>query len=78
MITPGKNGQMQETIDFGKTTQLQCESCGGSTFKQTLLLRKMSALVSPNGQETIIPMQVFACEKCGHVNKEFSDVSALQ
>ena len=77
MITPGKNGQMQETIDFGKTTQIQCESCGGSTFKQTLLLRKMSALVSPNGQETIIPMQVFACEKCGHVNKEFSDVSNL-
>ena len=78
MITPGKNGQMQETIDFGKTTQIQCESCGGSTFKQTLLLRKMSALVSPNGQETIIPMQVFACEKCGHVNKEFSDISALK
>ena len=78
MITPGKNGQMQEQIDFSKTTQIQCESCGGSTFKQTLLLRKMSALVSPNGQETIIPMQVFACEKCGHVNKEFSDISALQ
>ena len=78
MITPGKNGQMQETIDFSKTSQIQCEACGGSTFKQTLLLRKMSALVAPNGQETIIPMQVFACEKCGHVNKEFSDVSALQ
>ena len=77
MITPGKNGQMQETIDFGKTTQIQCESCGGSTFKQTLLLRKMSALVSPNGQETIIPMQVFACEKCGHVNKEFTDVDGI-
>ena len=78
MITPGKNGQMQETIDFSKTSQIQCEACGGSTFKQTLLLRKMSALASPDGQETIIPMQVFACEKCGHVNKEFSDISALQ
>ena len=78
MITPGKNGQMQETIDFSKTSQIQCEACGGSTFKQTLLLRKMSALVAPNGQETIIPMQVFACEKCGHVNKEFSDISALK
>ena len=79
MITPGKNGQqMQEQIDFSKTTEIQCESCSGSTFKQTLLLRKLSALVSPNGQETIIPMQVFACEKCGHVNKEFSDVVGLQ
>ena len=78
MITPGKDGQMREQIDFSKTSQICCEACGGSTFKQTLLLRKMSALVAPGGQETIIPMQVFSCEKCGHVNKEFTDVSGLQ
>ena len=78
MITPGKDGQMQQTIDFSKTTQIKCEACEGSTFKQTLLLRKLSALVSPNGQETIVPMQVFACEKCGHVNSEFSDVAGIQ
>ena len=42
------------------------------------LMRKMSALVAPNGQETIIPMAVFACEKCGHVNKEFADVAGVQ
>ena len=78
MITPGQNGQMQEQIDFSKTSQIKCEACDGSTFKQTLLLRKLSALVAPGGQETIIPMQVFACEKCGHVNKEFTDVSGLQ
>tara|TARA_R110000765_G_scaffold255848_1_gene356451 strand:+ start:99 stop:335 length:237 start_codon:yes stop_codon:yes gene_type:complete len=77
MITPGQNGQMQEQIDFSKTTQIKCEACEGSTFKQTLLLRKLSALVSSSGQETIVPMQVFACEKCGHVNKEFSDISNL-
>ena len=40
MITPGKNGQMQEQIDFSKTSQICCESCGGSTFKQTLLIKK--------------------------------------
>ena len=78
MMIPGKNGQMQEQIDFSKTTEIKCDACGCSTFKQTLLLRKMSALVAPGGQETIIPMQVFACEKCGHVNKEFSDVSGLE
>jgi|TARA_R110000824_G_scaffold275814_1_gene464409 hypothetical protein len=78
MITPGQNGQMQEQIDFSKTTQIKCEACEGATFKQTLLLRKMSALVAPSGQETIVPMQVFACEKCGYVNKEFSDVTGIQ
>ena len=78
MMIPGKNGQMEEQIDFSKTSQIQCEACDGSTFKQTLLLRKMSALASPSGQETIIPMQVFACEKCGHVNEEFAKISAVQ
>ena len=78
MMIPDRRGQMQQQIDFSKTSQIKCEACGCSTFKQTLLLRKMSALVAPGGQETIIPMQVFACEKCGHVNKEFSDVGGLE
>ena len=78
MITPGKQGQMQEQIDITKTSAINCEKCDNSTLKQTLLLRNLSALVSPSGQDTIVPMQVFACEKCGHVNKEFSDISALK
>ncbi len=77
MMIPGKDGQMQEQIDFSKTSQIKCDVCENATFKQTLLVRKMSALVAPNGQEMIIPMAVFACEKCGHVNKEFEDVSGI-
>ena len=78
MITPGKDGQMQEQIDISKTSAVKCEKCENPTFKQSLLIRKMSALVSPNGQEAIVPVQVFACEKCGHVNSEFSDISGIQ
>ena len=77
MITPGKDGQVRQQIEISKTSAINCESCGNSTFKQTLLLRKLSALVAPDGQETIVPVQVFACEKCGHVNSEFSDISSL-
>ena len=78
MITPGKDGQAQQTIDMSQTTPVKCESCENQTFKQTLLLRKLSALVSPNGQETLVPVQVFACVKCGNVNSEFSDISGIQ
>ena len=74
MIVPGKDGQAQQTIDMSQTTPIKCEKCENSTFKQTLLIRKMSALVSPNGQETVIPVAVFACEKCGHVNSEFENM----
>jgi uncharacterized Zn finger protein len=78
MMIPNQKGQMEEQIDFSKTTEICCEACGGKTFKQTLLMRRMSGLVSPSGQEMLIPMAVFACEKCGHVNKEFADVNGIQ
>jgi predicted nucleic-acid-binding Zn-ribbon protein len=77
MIVPGKDGQAQQTIDMSQTTPLKCEKCENQTFKQTLLIRKMSALVSPNGQEQIIPIGVFACEKCGHVNSEFEKMETV-
>ena len=78
MMIPNQKGQMQEQIDFSKTSEICCDKCGGKTFKQTLLMRRMSALASPTGNEMIIPMAVFACENCGHVNKEFSDVNGIQ
>ena len=77
MIVPGKDGQVQQTIDISQTTPLKCDKCENQTFKQTLLIRKMSALVSPNGQEQIIPIGVFACEKCGHVNSEFEKMETV-
>ena len=77
MIVPGNDGQVQQTVDVSQTTSVQCEKCENSTFKQTLLIRKLSALVSPSGQETVIPIGVFACEKCGHVNAEFEKMETV-
>ena len=68
----------QQQIDITQTSAIKCEKCENPTFKQSLMLRKLSALVSPDGQETIVPVQVFSCEKCGNVNSEFSDISSLQ
>ena len=63
---------LSQNVDLSKATTMECEECKNQTFKQTLMLHKMSAIVSPNGQETIVPAAVFACEKCGHVNDEFA------
>ena len=58
-------------VDFSQTTEECCESCGNNTFIQVYQMRKLSALLSPTGQETMIPIQVFACHSCGHINKGF-------
>ena len=63
--------QMQMNIDFEQTTPVVCDECGHDIFTQALKMRKISALLSPTGQETMIPMQVFTCAKCGHINKDF-------
>ena len=74
MIVPGKDGQAQQTIDLSQTAPVKCDKCENQTFKQTLLIRRVSALISPNGQEQYVPIAVFACEKCGHVNSEFENM----
>ena len=65
-----QNG-LQMNIDINQTTAEVCEACGNNTFVQVYQMRTLSALLSPTGQETKIPIQMFACHKCGHINKSF-------
>ena len=58
-------------IDFSQTTAEVCGKCENETFVQVYQMRKLSALLSPTGKPTMIPIQVFACAKCGHINPEF-------
>ena len=65
------NPTPQMNIDFSQTTEEVCEKCENNTFVQVYRMRKLSALLSPTGKPTMIPIQVFACAKCGHINPEF-------
>jgi len=67
-----------DNVDLTHATTLECEECGCKGFKQTLMLKKLSPLVSPTGQAAMIPVGVFACEKCSHINKEFLDADIKQ
>ena len=73
----GQGGAL-DNVDLTHATTLECEECKCKGFKQTLMLRKLSALLSPNGQESIVPVAVFACEKCSHINKEFEEADIKQ
>jgi len=65
----------QETINMNitldKTTAVECEKCGRQTFKDVVMLRKASRFVTGTPQDALIPIQVFACTSCNHVNDEF-------
>ena len=63
--------QPQMKVDLSQSTAVTCEACGHDVFIPAFKLLKLSALLSPHGKETMIPMQVFACAKCGHINDDF-------
>ena len=72
--TMGPNGQAQMNIDLSQASDVKCDECKNDSFKQTILIKKMSALISPTGQEIVIPVAAFSCEKCGHINDDFRDM----
>ena len=62
----------QVTLEMMKNaTELKCESCQHDTFEEVLKLRKLSKLVTGQTKDTLVPVPMFACKKCGHINKEF-------
>lgn len=65
------NQQLQQKANLGQTKAITCDKCGGMYFTQVLHIRKQSGLLSGSDKPTIIPIPVFQCTSCGHVNKEF-------
>ena len=65
------NPEQQFNIDISQTTPVVCEKCGHEHFIQVSMIRKLSQMLAPTGQPALIPIPVFACAACGHVNEEF-------
>ena len=62
-----KKPKAQVQVDLKQAETLQCEKCTNYLFITSFVLKKISALMSPNGQEGIVPIQVYSCGNCGHV-----------
>ena len=63
--------QPQFNIDLSNTTEFICAEWGNNTFTAQFIVRKLSALISPNGTESFIPVNVLVCTKCGYVPEQF-------
>lgn len=58
-------------FDISLAADIVCERCGNYTFQEALLMKKVSALVSPTGKEGVVPIPTFICATCGHINYDF-------
>ena len=63
--------QLKLNISLDKTQEITCEKCGHNVFQEGLMLRKASKFLTGTTQDALIPLPVFSCSSCGHVNEEF-------
>ena len=59
--------QPQQQINIEDTESLICDECGNASFIQCFFIRRISPIVSPTGQEAMVPIQVYSCGNCGKV-----------
>ena len=67
---PIKKPQANVQVDLRKAETLKCEYCGNYLFIKSTVLKRLSALVSPTGEEAIIPIEIYSCGNCGQVPKD--------
>ena len=59
--------QQKVQVDLTEAETMNCEQCNNKIFIQGYVIKKISAIMSPTGQEVIAPVQVFNCGNCGEI-----------
>lgn len=63
--------QLNLNINLDQATDVVCEQCEKTVFNQGLMLKKVSKFLTGTNQDGLIPITVFYCVNCNHVNTEF-------
>ena len=59
--------KQQVQVDLKNAETMKCAQCGNTIFIQGYVIKKISAIMSPTGEEVIAPVQVFNCGNCGTI-----------
>tara|TARA_B100001964_G_scaffold197487_1_gene222550 strand:- start:22 stop:309 length:288 start_codon:yes stop_codon:yes gene_type:complete len=73
-----KKPKAQVQVDLRDAETIKCSSCDNYLFITSFILKRLSAIVSPNGQEALIPVQVYSCGNCGQVAEGMLDGSGVE
>lgn len=70
-LNPNQKNQQNININPEDLEDVVCNKCECQTFEPVMLFKKLSAVLSPTGKETLVPLQVYKCTDCGHINSGF-------
>lgn len=58
--------QQRVPFDVNSLPWVEC-NCGGRIFDSAVMVKKVSALLSPTGKEEILPAEIIICKSCGKI-----------
>ena len=73
-----KKPQAQVQVDIRDAETIKCNDCNNYIFITSFVLKRLSAIVSPTGQEALIPVQVYSCGNCGKVAEGMLDGTGIE
>tara|TARA_Y100000034_G_scaffold10900_1_gene11392 strand:- start:140 stop:454 length:315 start_codon:yes stop_codon:yes gene_type:complete len=74
---PIQQPRQEVQVDLTKADTIKCEDCGNYLFITANVIKRISPILSPTGQEALVPVQVYSCGNCGSVPKMFLEGSGL-
>mgnify|MGYP000959739327 CR=1 FL=1 len=69
--------EIKMNVSLKDTTAIVCEECGGEVFIEGLMLRKVSRFMTGTLNDAIMPLNIFMCANCHHVNAQFMPKDVL-
>ena len=61
-------------IDLKEQPTITCEECDSKYFKEVVMIKKVSKLLTGSDKDTMVPIPVFRCDDCGFIPEEFKPI----
>jgi len=62
---------LKPKINLKEQPTEKCEICDSKYFREVVMLKRVSKLLTGSQEDTIVPFPTYMCNTCHHVNKEF-------
>jgi predicted nucleic acid-binding Zn ribbon protein len=70
-IIGGQGEAPKLNINLSDAPYMECDECQHLIFEEKMMIKKVSKFMTGNSQDSIVPIPVIACAKCGHINELF-------
>ena len=65
------NDLLKPKIDLRQQPTVACEECGHTYFREVVILKKVSKLLTGSSEDTLVPFPTYRCDSCRFVNEDF-------